>query len=141
MNIPQWLAVLATVLGLASILGAVIATFRASYSRARIEALREDNNDLRARVDDLEAKEERAQKREAELASEVKHMKDENNILKEMVLQRVEIAGIADVLTLQGEKSNQYHDESMAVANNILEALKPWTVTLEKLRRQGERHE
>jgi hypothetical protein len=134
MNIPQWLAVLATILGVASILGAVIATFRASYSKARIEALREDNNDLRARVVDLEAKEERAAKDKADMMAEMTHMKEKNHILEEMVLQRVEITGIADVLKLQGELLQQHHNQSMDTWDKILHALQPWTDTLQKMK-------
>lgn len=104
-DIPAWLSVLSILVGIAAMLGGVVAVFRASYSRARIEALREDNQDLRHRIEDLERKGDRAEVREDELEAQVNSLSSENELLKELVLQRVEITGLGDLMTMHHKQS------------------------------------
>lgn len=111
MEIPAWLGVVMTTLGIAAIMGGVVATFRASYSKARIEALREDNQDLRNRIEDLEAKEVRSSAKEDELESDIVHLKNENETLRELVLQRVEIVGLGDLMTMHHQQAMQHWDK------------------------------
>lgn len=90
-------------LGAVSLLAALYVAFRASFSTARIKALREDNEDLRLRVDDLDKEVVRRKAKEEALAARVKHVEDEKELLKEMVLQRGDFSRILTVMELHEE--------------------------------------
>lgn len=122
MDIPAWLSVMSIALGTAAILGGVVAVFRASYSKARIEALREDNQDLRSRIEDLERKEVRHHKREDELEAKVGHLESENETLRELVLQRVEVQGLGDLLTMHHQQAMNHWDRMTEAIEKLVVA-------------------
>jgi outer membrane murein-binding lipoprotein Lpp len=84
--------------GLVVLLGAVVSVVvfvRGAYGKARMEALRQDNEDLRNRLDDADDKfaayKEGAETAVKELTTRVKTCEDENKMLKEMAFQRANV--------------------------------------------------
>ena len=121
-NLPEWLGVIGLVIAVAVAIGGGLALVRGSYTKARMEALREDNGDLRNRVRDCEEKVKASEAREALLAQQVKHVESENNLLKEMVTQRANVEGIGNML-------QYHHDQAMSrideLPEKILEVFMP----------------
>lgn len=105
-----------TVFGIAILLGGVYFAFKASYNTARIQALRDDNTDLRHRVDDLDGEIERAKQREETLEVKVHHLESENQLLREMVLQRAEVGAVAS-------KLDEHHQQAMEAWRKMIIAL------------------
>lgn len=112
-SLTDWVLLVATALGLVLLVGSVLAIVRGSYNKARIQALREDNEDLRNRVGDVEhsleqekAARERdaiaAKGREEAMGLKVKHLESENDLLKQLVTQR---ANVDQVM----ERVNEHH--------------------------------
>lgn len=88
--------------GLIAILGAITGVLifvRGSYSKARLQALREDNDDLRKRVDDQDRELEKCRAREDKHDTEIKALKSENALLREMVTSKAEVEQLMKLLT------------------------------------------
>lgn len=115
-NVTGALGVIAAVLGILMTAGLAMALVRGSYSKARIEALRGDNQDLRDRVKDLEASDERHLVKEKHLEQRCEHLENENKMLMEMVTQRAEVAAVAEQLT-------NHHEEAMRVWQEMAAAI------------------
>lgn len=113
LNVVYLVGALITVLGA---LGAAYALVRGSYNRARIERLREDNEDLRNRIDTLEAAEQRHDEAQKAWEKERAHLVSENQTLLLAATQRAEV----EVLRTQME---EYQVESMAAWGRIEELL------------------
>jgi predicted nuclease with TOPRIM domain len=109
----NWLAI---AIGALLLVGAAAALVRGSYSKARIQALREDNEDLRARVSDLEGTVASNRSREANTEQRLSHVEEENKLLKDMVTQRANVEAMLDLL-------EHHHSESMAAWNRIVDAI------------------
>lgn len=97
-------------------LGVAYALIRGSYNQARIRALREDNEDLRARIDDLEDAEKRHDLKEQEWEKERAHLMAENATLMLAATQRAEV----EALRLQ---LAEYHTQAMGALGEIAELL------------------
>lgn len=123
MSLPTYLQILGVVLGIATLLGGVVLAFRASYSNARIQALREDNDDLRKRVTDTEHEVEVVQTREAACELKIKHLERENDILRGMVTQRADVSGVSDRVEDLGELLTMHHAQSMREWKKMTEAI------------------
>ena len=72
-GISQFLGAVGIVIGAIVLIGGSLALVRGSYNKARIQALREDNEDLRNRVKDCEDKINVGEAREAALEQKVHH--------------------------------------------------------------------
>lgn len=112
LNLPEWLGVLGLIMSVAVAAGAGLALVRGSYTKVRMEALREDNSDLRNRVKDCEDKVSASEAREQLLDQQVKHMQRENDLLKEMVTQRANVEGIGNML-------QYHHDQAMSRMDSL----------------------
>lgn len=104
-SIVGWGNAALIVLGVISLLAVTVVGFKASFNTARVSALREDNGDLRSRVDDLDKELVRQKAREeAEVAkrkaieARVHHLESENELLKDMVLQRTDITTLTEAM-------------------------------------------
>jgi len=106
-NLPEWLGVIGAFLSVALALGAGLALVKGSYNKARIAALREDNDDLRARVGDMAAELERRKLQEETLSARVSKVDSENQLLRDMVTQRAEVERVNNSLA-------EHHREAMA---------------------------
>lgn len=117
-----WLEILAGIGGLISLIvliGGTAALLRSSYNKARMEALREDNEDLRARVSDLEATENRLMSVQAAAGARIKHLEEENAILMEGLTQRAEVSSVKTML-------ERHHTEAMTawtLLGNLMERI------------------
>jgi septal ring factor EnvC (AmiA/AmiB activator) len=126
MNVTEFATSAAAVIGLLTIIGGALVLIKGSYSKARIQALREDNEDLRNRVADGEQETIRLKAGVAELKIEVDRERSENQLLRQMVTQRANVDEVLDIL-------NQHHDEAReqwAKANDLLAKL---TAAIERL--------
>lgn len=99
------------------LVGGAAALIRGSYNRARVDALREDNSDLRARVADIDHELERQKSKAEQLDAKVSNLKSENDLLRDMVTQRANVEAIGDVLDF-------HHKESMEAWEKICKAIK-----------------
>src|SRR5690349_2480241 len=106
MTFMQFATGLAAIIGLLILIGGAIALVRGSYNKARIQALREDNDDLRARLNDCDKKISEHVAAETLLEQKVDHLTSENVMLTQMVTQR---ANVDEVITLL----NVHHVQSM----------------------------
>lgn len=121
-------AVITIILGLATLtalVGSTYVLFRASLSRARINALREDNQDLRNRVDDQDKELIKCQAREKVLEETCVHLREENDMLKKLVLQRAEVDGVKAEVERLFEELASHHIATIDVLQGIKEALVP----------------
>lgn len=108
--------------GLCGILVLLMGAFvyaKGTYSKARIEALREDNADLRDRVNDLE-------KKEVLLTKDVVKLQGENELLKGLVTQRAQVDTLLEAL-------NQYHEQYLSSWKAIKDEIGFISVTISKL--------
>lgn len=106
---------LGTVGGIIAIIGAIVGVWmfaKGSYNKARIQALREDNDDLRKRVDDADKELEKCNARADKHELELKNLHTENALLRELVSQRVEFTEMIGML-------NEHHDKSMHAWEDI----------------------
>lgn len=83
-NLQSVLAIAGALVVIILALAAVLVFVRGAYGNARIQALREDNEDLRNRVNDTEGERDIYKLRAESLASE-------NAILKDLTLQRANV--------------------------------------------------
>ena len=127
MDMPQSVNLAVATIALLVGLGGALALVRGSYNKARIEALRGDNSDLRERNKDVELENERL-KREIEterehhklrikqLEESNEHLEDEKKILMELVTQRAEVDEVLQTL-------NNHHDQAMGKFDSMIELL------------------
>lgn len=90
-NVQSVLAVAAGLVALIVVFAGALVFVRGAYGNARIQALREDNDDLRARVLDTEGERDVYKLRAESLASE-------NTILKDLTLQRANVEQLKHAL-------------------------------------------
>lgn len=115
-NLQEILTLVGLVIGTIVLVGGSLVLVRGSYSKARIQALREDNQDLRDRVSDCEAKCDASEAREAVLATEVHHLKSENELLTSLVTQRANVDEVVELLS-------RHHTAAMAGQQKLTEAI------------------
>lgn len=125
-NLQEFLTLVGLVIGTVILIGGALVLVKGSYSKARIQALREDNEDLRNRVSDCEAKVDASEAREAVLEQKVEHLESENGLLTALVTQR---ANVDEVLTMLSE----HHTAAMAGQQALTDAIN----TLATKRREG----
>lgn len=105
--------------GLIAILGAIVGVLlfvRGSYNKARLQALREDNDDLRKRVDDQDKELEKCRIREDKHDAEIKALRSENLLLRDMVTSKAEVGQLMDLLAT-------HHRRAETAWANILKTL------------------
>lgn len=133
MNFPEWLGVIGAVLSVALALGAALALVKGSYNKARIAALREDNDDLRARIGDLDNEIERRKLKEEALDAKVAKVDSENQLLRDLVTQRAEVDKVNLAVQAHHEAAlsalEQHHEASTAAWTKVSDAL---TVLIER---------
>jgi chromosome segregation ATPase len=91
MGISEAVQVIGAIIGLLIMVGGGLALVRGSYNKARIQALREDNDDLRKRVDDMDREAERERSKVKTLTDKVTHLENENTLLTSLVTQRADV--------------------------------------------------
>lgn len=116
MSLGDLVGVVGGVLSIIMLSGGVVVFFKASYNRARIDALRQDIDDYRNRQEQCDRQHSDDEKRIEKCEDEIKHLTDENHTLRELVLQRVEIHGLGDLLTM-------HHQEAMVYWKHMTEAM------------------
>lgn len=114
--VSEWVGLIGGIAGIAVLLTSAFVFTKGSYNKARIEALRDDNNDLRARVEDLEGDLERSKTKEAVLEAKVNSLVNENQLLTALVTQRAQVEELTGVLS-------NHHREAMMAWSEIKEAL------------------
>lgn len=117
MNPSQALAWVGLFITVMLAIGAGLALIRGSFNKARIEALRGDNSDLRDRVADLEHENERHELKEGALETRCEHLESENKLLMEMVTQRAEVAEVKGMLDRHHKEAMKKFDELIAVSH------------------------
>jgi peptidoglycan hydrolase CwlO-like protein len=115
-TLAQWLGMIGGAFGIIVLIIGAVVFINGSYNKARIQALREDNDDLRNRVDDLDDEAERAKIREDKLEAQVKHLSTENQLLADMITQRANVEALADLL-------EHHHREAMKSWKEIKDAV------------------
>lgn len=110
------LGVITAIIVIVGAVAGVVVFVRGSYGAARMNALREDNTDLRARVDDGDKELLRLKGKEAALEARVEALERENEFLNGMVTKA------ADVESLR-RRQDEYYQELMAVLERVLIAL------------------
>lgn len=107
-NVSQIFAAIGVILAVLVAVGAGLTLVRGSYNKARIQALREDNEDLRARVGDVEEKLEQSEAREAVLSAKVEHVESENQLLTALVTQKANVDEVLSLLNTHHEAAMQW---------------------------------
>lgn len=97
--------------------------FRASLSSARINALREDNTDLRNRVDDQDKALIKCGARESALEIQVEHLKQENILLHDLVTSKADVETLKKEVTKLFAKLEAHHQQVYPVMVQIRDAL------------------
>lgn len=112
-GVTSVLLTISAVVGAIVLIGGSLALVRGSYNKARIQALREDNDDLRARQKDTEDRLDAAEAREVTLGLELEHVRSENRMLTTMVTQRADVQTVLSLL-------NEHHEQAMGVWRKLL---------------------
>jgi peptidoglycan hydrolase CwlO-like protein len=93
--------------------------FRASLSKARINALREDNEDLRHRVDDQDKELLKCAARETALEVKVEHLDQENKLLQALVTSKADVETLKEEVARLFKELTKHHNEVMPVMTAI----------------------
>lgn len=130
MDFSEVLGIVGGVLGILILLGGGLALVRGSYSKATIEALRGDNDDLRKRLTDVEANERRLIDKNDDLEKRYTKIEGENIVLLEAVTQRAEVDRLIALATTLLERSqsteeklDEHHSEAMSAWSTIASTL------------------
>lgn len=115
-NLGDWVGVVGSTFGVIVLLISAFIFVSGSYNKARIQALREDNQDLRDRVNDLDSELERTKAREDKLEAQVQHLVTENQLLADMITQRANVEALSDML-------DHHHSEAMKAWDKIAKAI------------------
>lgn len=100
------------VLSLLILVGGAWALVRGSFNKARVQELREDNDDLRDRLDDAEKKIKTYEARETALETKVDHQQNEIDLLTNMLTQRAEVQDVKVAVVAVLENLKDHHDEA-----------------------------
>lgn len=104
MNFSAWIGGLGGLLVLLAAGAAVVAVLKANYAKATIEILKESNEALTHRVEELEAEDGRK-------TAAIRRIGDENTMLKEMVHGHAELKELGDRLSeLERAEQGRYDD-------------------------------
>lgn len=103
-TVGQAIAIIGGICGIIVFVAGALVIARSSFSKAQIEALREDNTDLRNRVKDLEDKETRN-------TAEISRLSGENELLKGMVTQRAQVEQVLAELNVHHEAAMEVWDK------------------------------
>lgn len=117
MDVGQLLAWVGGTISLLLAIGAGLALVKGSYGKARIQALREDNDDFRKRLDDSDKELAKAKAREDALDLRCSALESENKLLKEMVTQRAQVVELT-------KKLDEHHEQAMDAWHDIATAVK-----------------
>jgi hypothetical protein len=112
----QLFGLIGAVISVCLAIGAGIALVRGSYSRARMQALREDNDDLRARMSDCEHVNEK-------LEAEVGHLTSENKLLTALVTQRADVDAVLEELRAHNQQAQEFWTATTQVMQKMATAL------------------
>lgn len=115
-NVTDFLATTAVILAALVALGGGLALVRGAYSKARVEALREDVDDAEKRLKVCEQKLSASEAREATLEAKVQHVESENELLTALVTQK---ANVDEVLSLL----NDHHEAAMEWMRKLTAAI------------------
>lgn len=107
MTTIQVLEVAGAFLGILILCGGALALVRGSYSKARIQALREDNDDLRSRVEDLDRELDRRRDKITNQADKIEDLRSECRLLKELVTSKADVEAVTDFLEFHHNESVQ----------------------------------
>lgn len=105
-----------TIVSLILLVGGGFLITHGAYSRARLEALREDNNDLRSRIDDLE-------KREEIQAKDIQRLSSENVLLRNLVTSKAEVDGVLAAVNTHHTYAEAKWRDLLAAINEIKEGV------------------
>lgn len=98
-NLQEFLTLVGLVIGTIILVGGSLVLVRGSYNKARIQALREDVDDLQNRVLDRDGQLAECRVREDVLEQKVNHLNSENALLKAMVTQRANVDEVLAMLS------------------------------------------
>lgn len=90
-GIVQILGLVGLVVAIPAAVGAALALIRASYTKAQVEALDNDNDRLRKRAKDLEEEVEHLKIEGAAKDERMTALEEKNEVLSEMVTQRADL--------------------------------------------------
>lgn len=103
----DWLGIIGGTAGFIVLIASLIVAAKGSYNKARIQGLREDLDDSRNREEDREREVKDLQAKQEVCTAQIEGVMRENEVLKDLVTQRVEIT----VLRTQLES---HHHEAMS---------------------------
>jgi predicted nuclease with TOPRIM domain len=115
-GLQQTLGVIGSLLALIVLLTGVYFFIKGSYNKARIEALRQDADDLRHRLNDLLAEKQESITTRDRYHAERNHLRDEVATLRDMVTQRAEVHELTEMMA-------EHHTESMQAWSTIAQAI------------------
>lgn len=124
----QWVGVIGGLAALLVLFIGALVYVRGSYSKAKIEALRADNDDLRKKIGDLsrDLEDERNERRRegelhrlqlTEMDDKLSHALAQNSMLADMITQRANVEAIHDQI-------DAHHKAAEAAWTDIQETLR-----------------
>lgn len=134
-NIQQILAIAGVLIAVIISIAAALVFIRGAYGNARIQALREDNSDLRERVTDTEAERDVFKLRSDTLTRE-------NTLLRDLTLQKANVDGLRVALMAHNaeemEKLEEYTDHVIKALEKHDAATKvAWEQVMKRLEERG----
>lgn len=124
----DWVVLVVGILTIGGLISGVVVFVRASYSKAKIESLQQDNTNLRAEVADLDRRLERErtdrERHEEKVKAESEQLKaqlegalTQNQMLADMILQRANIEAVHDQI-------DQHHQEAKQAWTSLIDEVK-----------------
>lgn len=115
-NASDLLATMGVMLTVLVAVGGALTLVRGSYSKARIQALREDVGDFTVRLKACEEQLVASQAKEVSLKQQVDHLASENGLLTALVTQRGDVAKVLELLSA-------HHEAAMAGQRRLTQAI------------------
>lgn len=112
MNWYQVVLQVAGILSLLVLLGGAWALVRGSFNKARVQELRDDNDDLRKRNSDLEHKIDAHKIKEEAMETKIGHQNTEIELLTQMVTQRADVGDVKVAVIGVLEDLKEHHEEA-----------------------------
>lgn len=112
----QGVSIAGGILAIIILLIGALVFIKGSYNKARIQALREDNEDLRARIMDQERELVILKATKETHTTQIQHLEAENQLLANMITQRANVEALSDLLEM-------HHKESLQAWKNIQKAI------------------
>lgn len=122
-GVSDFIVALGAVIAVLIAIGAGLTLVNGSYNKARMDALREDNDDLRKRLDDTERDLLRERTKGEARDIRIKHLESENLLLTQLVTQKADVEGVKTDVHRVLEEIRTHHASMTKAYERLYDAI------------------